>query len=148
MKRLYRDRSDQMIAGVCSGIAEYLDVDPTAIRLAFVLLLFLGGGGFWIYLVLWVIMPVKDDVGREMIEVKGESNKSAPKKVAAPTKPAASGTLAKTDASKKTATAKKTVSKTTAAKKTPVKKAPAKTATAKKPAAKTRTEKPPATPSE
>jgi phage shock protein PspC (stress-responsive transcriptional regulator) len=57
MKRLYRNKSNEMIAGVCSGIADYLDVDTTIIRLIFVLFAFLGGGGVWIYIVLWIIMP-------------------------------------------------------------------------------------------
>ena len=39
MKRLYRNPDDQMIGGVCSGIAEFVNVDPTAVRLAFLLLL-------------------------------------------------------------------------------------------------------------
>jgi phage shock protein C len=59
IKRLYRSRTDLMLGGVCGGLAKYLNVDPAIIRLVFVLLLFLGGGGFWIYLVLWVITPVE-----------------------------------------------------------------------------------------
>jgi phage shock protein C len=59
IKRLYRSRSDLMLGGVCGGLAKYLNVDPAIIRLVFVLLLFLGGGGFWIYLVLWIITPVE-----------------------------------------------------------------------------------------
>lgn len=59
MKRLYRSRTDVMLGGVCGGLAKYLNVDPAVIRLVFVLLLFLGGGGFWIYLVLWIITPLE-----------------------------------------------------------------------------------------
>ncbi len=59
IKRLYRSRTDLMLGGVCGGLAKYLNVDPAIIRLVFVLLLFLGGGGFWIYLVLWIITPVE-----------------------------------------------------------------------------------------
>jgi len=75
MKRLYRSREDVMIGGVCSGIARYLEMDPTVVRLVFVLLLFLSGAGFWIYVVLWVIMPVepKSTVSSEqpaVVEVK------------------------------------------------------------------------------
>ncbi len=58
-KRLYRSRTDVMLGGVCGGLAKYLNVDPTIIRLVFLLLLFLGGGGFWIYLVLWIIAPIE-----------------------------------------------------------------------------------------
>jgi phage shock protein C len=63
MKKLYRSRSDVMLAGVCGGLAEYFGIDPTAIRLVFVLLLFAGFGGFWLYIILWVIMPLKPSQG-------------------------------------------------------------------------------------
>ena len=114
MKRLYRDKSDEMIAGVCSGIGKYLDVDPTAIRLAFVLLLFIGGSGLWIYLVLWIIMPLEPGSERKTVEVKAEEKKPAPKKIAAEKQP----------------TAKKAP-----VKKTPEKKVVAKSTAPKKPAA-------------
>ncbi len=59
VKRLYRS-DDRMIAGVCAGIAEYFNVDPTLIRIIFVLLLLPGGlPGFIPYVVLWVIVPTK-----------------------------------------------------------------------------------------
>jgi phage shock protein C len=57
-KRLYRSRSDRMIAGVCGGLGEYLAVDPVWIRLGFVLLLVgAAGAGFWAYIILWIIIP-------------------------------------------------------------------------------------------
>jgi phage shock protein C len=56
-KRLKRSRSETMIAGVCGGLGDYFGVDPTVIRLAFVLLALLGGHGILIYLILWIIMP-------------------------------------------------------------------------------------------
>jgi phage shock protein PspC (stress-responsive transcriptional regulator) len=77
-----------MIAGVCSGLAKYLDVDPTAIRLAFVLLLFLALGGFWIYVILWIIMPIEPAVGTASVEVATKPKPESPKQVEAP-KPAA-----------------------------------------------------------
>ncbi len=83
MKRLYRNKSDVMIAGVCSGLGKYLDVDPTAIRLAFVLLSFIGLGGLWIYLVLWIIMPVGPGQENDIVEVKPAGKIPSPKKVAA-----------------------------------------------------------------
>lgn len=71
VKRLYRSRSDLMLGGVCGGLAQYLNVDATIIRLVFVVLLFLGGGGFWIYLVLWIITPVEpSSESGSVIEVK------------------------------------------------------------------------------
>lgn len=69
MKKLYRSRSDQMIAGVCAGLAEYLGVDPTLIRLAFVLLLFAGTGGFWLYVIMWIVVPVQPEDVANSIEV-------------------------------------------------------------------------------
>ena len=57
-KRLVRTRDDQMIAGVCGGIARYLGVDPTLVRVAAVILLVVGFPAAIIgYLVAWAIMP-------------------------------------------------------------------------------------------
>jgi phage shock protein C len=78
-KRLYRSRTDMMLGGVCGGLAKYLDVDPTIVRLIFVLLLFIGGGGFWIYLVLWLITPVEPRTEPvEVVEVRSEKVETIP----------------------------------------------------------------------
>lgn len=58
-KKLYRIPSKGMIGGVCAGIAEYLNADPTIIRLIFVLLTLAGFSGLLIYIVMWLIIPVK-----------------------------------------------------------------------------------------
>ena len=58
-KRLYRIPSEGMIGGVCAGLAEHLVIDPTIIRLIFVLLFFGGSSGLWIYLIMWLIVPEK-----------------------------------------------------------------------------------------
>jgi phage shock protein C len=57
-KQLTRSQ-DRMIAGVAGGLGEYLNIDPTVVRILFVLLTLLGGGflGVLIYAVLWIIMP-------------------------------------------------------------------------------------------
>jgi phage shock protein C len=58
VKRLYRSRTDRMLAGVAGGIAEYLAVDPTLVRVVFVVLALAGSGiGLLVYLVLWLIVP-------------------------------------------------------------------------------------------
>lgn len=62
--RLTRSESDKMIAGVCGGISSYVGVDSALVRLAFVILLFASGIGFPIYLILWVIMPVRENVSK------------------------------------------------------------------------------------
>lgn len=55
-KRLMR--SDHgMIAGVCAGLADYFGVDPTIVRVLFVLLILFGGGGGLLYIILWIVMP-------------------------------------------------------------------------------------------
>lgn len=57
-KRLYRSRFDRMIGGVCGGLANYFDIDPTLVRLAFVALLIFGvGSPGLVYLILWIVMP-------------------------------------------------------------------------------------------
>lgn len=58
-KKLYRSQKDKMLGGVCGGIAEYFGIDPTIIRLAFVLVFFAEGAGFLAYLVGWIIIPEK-----------------------------------------------------------------------------------------
>lgn len=57
-KRLYRSRKDNMIAGVCGGLANYFNVDPTWVRLIFILLFFLGGSALLIYIIMWLIVPL------------------------------------------------------------------------------------------
>ncbi|MBC8505041.1 MAG: PspC domain-containing protein [Anaerolineales bacterium] len=59
-KKLYRSQGDRMLAGVCGGLADFVGIDATLIRLAFFLLLFGGGVGFWVYLVLWIVIPEQD----------------------------------------------------------------------------------------
>jgi phage shock protein C len=56
-KKLMRSQSDKMIAGVCGGLAHYLGVDSTIVRLIFAVLLIFGGGGGILYLILWLVMP-------------------------------------------------------------------------------------------
>ena len=57
-KKLYRNTSDKMIAGVCSGLAEYLNVDPTIVRLIWALVA-LSGAGVVAYLIAAIIIPEK-----------------------------------------------------------------------------------------
>lgn len=58
-KKLYRDEYHKKIAGVCAGLAEYFNIDVAIIRVVFVLALILHGGGFLIYVVLWIALPKK-----------------------------------------------------------------------------------------
>ncbi len=56
VKKLYRSRTNQKIAGVCAGIANYLDVDPTLVRLIWVAMLLFAGGGLLAYLIAWIVL--------------------------------------------------------------------------------------------
>ena len=56
-KKLERPNDDRMIAGVCAGLGNYFGIDPTIIRILFVLFFLFAGGGVLIYLVLWIVMP-------------------------------------------------------------------------------------------
>ena len=58
-QKLYRSQDDRMIAGVCGGLAEHFGIDPTWMRLIFILFALLGGAAFLLYIILWIIVPVK-----------------------------------------------------------------------------------------
>ena len=57
-KKLTRSRTDKKIAGVCAGLADYFDLDPTLVRVVWLLAIFFAGTGFLVYLVLWIVLPV------------------------------------------------------------------------------------------
>lgn len=56
-KKLYRSTIDRHIGGVCGGLAEYFNIDPTLVRVLFVLGLLFVGGTFWAYLIMWIVVP-------------------------------------------------------------------------------------------
>ena len=58
-KKLYRSVKDRMIAGVCGGLAEYFGIDSTWMRIIFLVLLLLGGSPLLVYLIMWLVVPVK-----------------------------------------------------------------------------------------
>ncbi len=62
-RRLYRSRTNRKLAGVCGGLAQYFNTDPTLIRVLFVVLAVLGGPGLLIYLVLWIVVPEEPQGG-------------------------------------------------------------------------------------
>ena len=57
-RRLYRNADDKIIGGVASGLANYFNIDPVIMRIIFAILLFLGGG-FLLYIILWIVIPAK-----------------------------------------------------------------------------------------
>lgn len=57
MKKLYRSNINRKLCGVCGGLAEHFDIDPTITRLLFVFLTLFGGGGLLIYLICALVIP-------------------------------------------------------------------------------------------
>lgn len=83
-KKLYRSKTDSMIAGVCGGIAEYFNFDASLVRLVWLLLFFSGGVGFIAYIIAWIIIPLQPTPGQadlstteEIQEVTNELRKGA-----------------------------------------------------------------------
>jgi phage shock protein C len=56
-KRLFRSRTDRMIAGVCGGLASYFNIDPVIVRVIAVVALIAGLGGLLAYIILWIVVP-------------------------------------------------------------------------------------------
>lgn len=61
-KSLTRSAKDSKIAGICGGLGAYTDIDPNVWRIIFILLMFLGSTGFWIYLIMWIILPLDPSI--------------------------------------------------------------------------------------
>ena len=61
-ERFYRSEKDRVIGGVCGGIAYFFSVDPSLIRLIFILVTIFGGSGILLYLILWIIIPSESSV--------------------------------------------------------------------------------------
>lgn len=62
-KRLYKSNVNRMINGVCGGIAEYFDIDPTLVRLGWILFCAMGGSGFLAYIIAAIVIPRNPDDG-------------------------------------------------------------------------------------
>ncbi|NMC29435.1 MAG: PspC domain-containing protein [Pelolinea sp.] len=72
MKRLYRKRNEKILAGVCAGLGDYFGVDPTIVRIIFLILVFAGLGGVLVYIILWIITPEEPLISEETIDVQGK----------------------------------------------------------------------------
>lgn len=70
VRKFYRDGENKRIAGVCSGLALYLNIDVTLVRIIFLVALICGSAGFWIYLVLWIVAP-EARTAAEKCELRG-----------------------------------------------------------------------------
>ena len=56
-KKLYRSRKSRVLAGVCGGLAEYFNLDPTIVRLAWVIISLAYGFGVLAYIIAWLLIP-------------------------------------------------------------------------------------------
>jgi|AntAceMinimDraft_14_1070370.scaffolds.fasta_scaffold01587_7 phage shock protein PspC (stress-responsive transcriptional regulator) len=79
-ERLYRVKTNKVIGGVASGLAEYFDIDVVLARVVFVLLALFGGSGGIIYIVMWIIIPARETYSNNSqnreFESKGSTNES------------------------------------------------------------------------
>lgn len=76
-KKLYRSVEDRMIAGVCAGIADYFDVDPTLVRLIFVLGFFASVSGlFWAYVIMMIVVPEYVPAANDVVSADAEDVES------------------------------------------------------------------------
>jgi phage shock protein C len=57
-KRLMRSSTNKKLGGVCAGLADYFDVDPTIVRVVWLIAVFCGGAGLLLYLILWIVLPL------------------------------------------------------------------------------------------
>ena len=69
-RKLYRDPDEKKVAGVCSGLALYLDVDVTLVRILMLVAVIFGSAGFWIYLIFWIAVPMADTPAKKC-ELRG-----------------------------------------------------------------------------
>ena len=68
--KLYRDPDNARIAGICAGLAQYFDADITLVRVLMLVALFAGSAGFWIYVILWIVVP-KAETPAQQCEMRG-----------------------------------------------------------------------------
>lgn len=78
-KRLYKSSTDKQVMGVCGGLGEYLNLDPTILRVLFLVLLFMGSVGFWFYIILGLVLPydyqVDGHVQKRTNQSQGQTNR-------------------------------------------------------------------------
>ncbi len=70
-RRLYRDPDNRILGGVCGGLGAYFNMDPLVFRIIFLVFLFAGTVGFWIYIILWIAIPEATTTAQKL-EMRGE----------------------------------------------------------------------------
>lgn len=69
-RKLYRDPDSRVLGGVCGGLSHYLNTDLVLLRVLLFVAFFIGGVGFWLYIILWLVVPVADTAARKC-EMRG-----------------------------------------------------------------------------
>ena len=77
-RRLYRSTDDRILAGVCGGLAQHLDIDLRAVRVGFAVLAFVGGTGLILYAAFWAIVPQRPDGGEPERRPRGGQRRRRP----------------------------------------------------------------------
>ncbi len=73
-KKLYRSRRQRMFAGICGGLGEFFDIDPTLVRLLFVLgAIFSGSVLFWVYLIMMIVVPEAPLASEAVVDAHAET---------------------------------------------------------------------------
>jgi phage shock protein PspC (stress-responsive transcriptional regulator) len=73
MKRLYRSRNERMLGGVCAGLGEHFDIDPTVVRLVWAVITVLSiGTGVLVYILAWILIPEEESGSSEQKTQKSE----------------------------------------------------------------------------
>ncbi|MGI6103010.1 MAG: PspC domain-containing protein [Patescibacteria group bacterium] len=74
VRRLFRSETNRILGGVAGGLGEYVNIDPTIIRILFVLLAVSGGSGVLVYLILWILIPSEGNPGHAGAESTIKTN--------------------------------------------------------------------------
>jgi len=77
LKRFTRSTSDRMLAGVCGGLGEYFEIDPSLIRILFVIITFIGGAGVLAYLILWLVTPSSTKIIKPQSQIQQNAQEIA-----------------------------------------------------------------------
>lgn len=80
-KTLYRSEKNKIIGGVCGGLAEYFNIDPSIVRIVFALAFFTEGFGLLLYIILWIILPSYSSIEKDSVEVINENKEEIKEKV-------------------------------------------------------------------
>jgi len=75
-KKLYRSRKNKILGGVCGGLGEYFNIDPSLVRLLWVFVFLMGGSGLLIYIIFWIVLPEEEEVRKEVKNDKEKRKRS------------------------------------------------------------------------